>query len=408
MKNNIRFIILSPSPFSPWWKDTLCTDDLSKCFDLEYWDCSGIAFPNFEVQQKLQRPYVKVIDSFQQLNKEIKILPADAVIFTDIFFVKQNYRLYEIVSKRFKKIVDMDIWSYSIEDILSQKSDNTVEVCCAEPLTIRGIYTDFYLKCVRKFIKLGLGEKFKAVYSLLKEEKKNRINQLYESKCSKLFDKFYRITWKQDWRYVINLPDYEKYLRVRDSAPEISEKYILYIDQFLFFHPDSLLSEENNDAAKKSKIFYKYLNSYFSFLEDEYDCKVIIAGHPRAHYPNNPFGGREIIYYKTAELIRDSFAVCGHFSNSFIYVVLFDKPFAFIDAPDESDRKKNIINRFSSLTRMPLIHLNDSNEYSTSFRHVDRDILSEFLNKIQGNRCGELNKVLFERHIRDIYDDMIN
>ena len=82
--------------------------------------------------------------------------------------------------------------------------------------------------------------------------------------------------------------------------------------------------------TRLAPLFYGSLNSFFSKVEQHFGCKVVIAAHPSSVYTNNPFDGRDIIYNKTCELIKDCTAVCMHTSNALSYAILFNKPLALL------------------------------------------------------------------------------
>ena len=57
---------------------------------------------------------------------------------------------------------------------------------------------------------------------------------------------------------------------------------------------------------------------------------VIIAAHPKSDYAPDTFGGREIIKYKTKDLVCFADKIILQLCNTISWVTLVDKPFIFI------------------------------------------------------------------------------
>ena len=123
--------------------------------------------------------------------------------------------------------------------------------------------------------------------------------------------------------------DYDRYTEA-NFRNEVIPKYIVYLDNFLPFHPDSLYSGEVNPVT--SDLYHESLNKFFEELELITGVKVIIAAHPKSNYSElfNPFNGRKIVFGKTAELVRNSEIVVLNFSNSINFAILYGKAIVFI------------------------------------------------------------------------------
>lgn len=127
--------------------------------------------------------------------------------------------------------------------------------------------------------------------------------------------------------------DYDQYLK----ANLINEKLpsgIVYLDNYLPYHTDSLYSGEKSPVDPET--YHFSLNNLFDYLEAKTGKKIIVAAHPKAHYSfqNNPFNGREIIAGKTAELVKVSDLVVLNFSTSFNFAILYKKPVIFFTSND--------------------------------------------------------------------------
>lgn len=127
--------------------------------------------------------------------------------------------------------------------------------------------------------------------------------------------------------------DYDRFLEANESN-EHHPSGIVYLDNYLPYHTDSLYSGETSPV--KAATYHKSLNRLFTFLEGKTGKKVIIAAHPKANYTSNgnPFDGRTIITGKTAELVKVSDLVVLNFSTSFNFAVLYNKPVVFFTSND--------------------------------------------------------------------------
>lgn len=126
----------------------------------------------------------------------------------------------------------------------------------------------------------------------------------------------------------IALCDYDQYKQTILTQKIISnKKYALYLDTYLPYHSDLALAGMKPLSPEK---YYSDLNIFFSEVESQFGMNVIVAAHPKALYTKDHFFGREVIYSRTAELVRDASLVISHASTSISYAVLCAKPIIFI------------------------------------------------------------------------------
>jgi hypothetical protein len=126
--------------------------------------------------------------------------------------------------------------------------------------------------------------------------------------------------------FPINYLDYDACL---NNSQISDEKYIVFLDDAIFIHPDNkivgtIITESMIQAYQKS------INNLFDFIEETTKLKIIIASHPKANYQENFFKSRIIIKQNTQELVRKcSFTLC-HCSSSVSFPVCYKKPIVFI------------------------------------------------------------------------------
>jgi len=131
--------------------------------------------------------------------------------------------------------------------------------------------------------------------------------------------------------------DYDLYLdniKVGFKKKLKSEKYVVFIDGYVPFHPDYFF--RNVKPPTTPEIYYSILCNFFAYVEEKTGLKVIIAAHPRSKYEEHPdyFGNREIIRGETRDLIRGCEFVLTHYSTSLNFAILYKKPVIFITTND--------------------------------------------------------------------------
>lgn len=110
------------------------------------------------------------------------------------------------------------------------------------------------------------------------------------------------------------------------------EKYAVFIDQFLPYHPDFKSNYTYN--LFQAKDYYKELNRFFKTFTQQTGLKVIVAAHPRRlnKYDNDFNSDIQLFYNKTGHLVKNAEMVLLHYSTAVNFAVIFKKPMLFIDS----------------------------------------------------------------------------
>jgi hypothetical protein len=148
----------------------------------------------------------------------------------------------------------------------------------------------------------------------------------------------------------IHTHDYDLFMAERNKPIEEQSKTVVFLDQYIPFHPDYLYINKSPDIAGGN--YYKSLCKFFELLENNYGIEIIIAAHPRSHYDKMPdiFEGRKTIKGRTIELIHQSKFVILHYTTAINMAVLFNKPMLFITTNDiERSSLGSFIRTFTSL-----------------------------------------------------------
>lgn len=205
---------------------------------------------------------------------------------------------------------------------------------------------------------------------------------------------------KKNNNILIHTLDYDFYLKDKNKSRIIKEDYIVFIDEYGIFHPYSELSMSVS-PIKNADDYYEKLDKIFTLLETMYNCKVIIAEHPRADYSDKEhfLYGRKHYRNMTSRLIKYAKLVITHVSTAQDYIVLYDKKYLLI-------YDNNFKNSYQwTYCFMPFINffkakaLNISEDYCQSdviesINYDNNNCYKKFYNRfIMGN---EKNKLFFE------------
>ena len=383
MEKKLKIIYATPSPLTERWLGNYCLDELKDIFDLEFWDCSQMTDPSFKTQKILSRPYVTIIRNLNELENKLIKTPKDAVRIIDIQKNEHNLPIHEL----FAKYSDLCIFIHcfgavQVMEIINPDKDKNI---------IQKVFSKKVIKRVR-----------------------NKIKFIQTMPVRKEYEHIYKNYWitsvlSDEFPYRINHPDYERY---RESLKEPSlfkgERYVVYIDNNFPVHTDIRIREPYLNVEEMAPKFYASLNNFFTRIEERYNCKVKIAGHPIAQYSVNPYGGREILYDKTVELVKDALAVCIHTSNAFSYVVLFNKPVALLynavytQAKIEYGRLQGEAQRL----RLPLVNTDDPlPKQGSVFSRLDKNIADNYKNTYLIADPNQTNAQLYTKIFREIYND---
>lgn len=155
--------------------------------------------------------------------------------------------------------------------------------------------------------------------------------------------------------------DYDIYVENEKLNNEnlLSKKYAVFLDEYVVHHPDYNIS----GISAVGKSYYSELNRFFSEIENKYSVKVVIAAHPRSRYDKigNPFQCREILKFKTIDLVKYSEFVLAHASTALTMSVIYKKPIVSLMSSNYHHTYINSIKVFSETLSSTLIDLSSEN-----------------------------------------------
>lgn len=400
---DIKVVVMVPSPLTPRWQSNFCTDALAEVFDVEYWDCGAIVSVPFEATTVLERSYCKTISCTDELKSELKKLPKDTVCISHIHTdAPENYELHRLISSYHRDRVYVDFWASAITANMNLREDPNAETAIHKESLFRRIkhalYTFYPLQYAAKYIK----HKNDGGFELwLSSQVMSKIYEMYNH---------YTVSTIPGSGYFINHPDYEKYLAIeKANEPTLIEgKYVVYIDQYFPVHPHLQVENPHLDCKALAQPYYESLNRFFDKVESQYNCKVVIAGHPVANYQVNPFGGRQIVYFKTAELVKHCLAVCMHTSYSISYMVLYNKPICLMTNSvfRQYPSKQSELERYYHTFELPIVDIDKVDDIH--FTPLNEPIRQGFMNRFFDMNNHKTNAELMQENIIKIHEEIIN
>ena len=151
--------------------------------------------------------------------------------------------------------------------------------------------------------------------------------------CGKNGEEFYfaeGACGKDTRRHYLYAFDYENLIQAK-SVNDSQGSYYVFIDQYIPFHPDNTV---HKNIHIDPDTYYKEVGEMLDCLSETTGAKVMIASHPQANYEDKEyFRNYEILYGKTAELVKNARFICTHFSTAAIYAVMLDKPLILLNPP---------------------------------------------------------------------------
>jgi len=136
----------------------------------------------------------------------------------------------------------------------------------------------------------------------------------------------------------------------------ISHKYCVFVENNLHFSPDASLNGVNNDEVD-IRLYEKNICKMFELIEEVLGAEVIISASGKYKYSDeNIFGKREIIYYKTNQLIQHSEMVIGHWSQGLSQSIVSLKPLMLINDISFSLFIQNVIDGVAEIFKTKAIY----------------------------------------------------
>jgi hypothetical protein len=198
-------------------------------------------------------------------------------------------------------------------------------------------------------------------------------------------------TTSNDWQTACDASD----------LAEISQKYLVFIDQYIPYHPDFV--SRGIDLKFTPEEYYQELNAALKKISLKTGLQVIIAAHPRrVEMGDYDF---PMISNKTASLVKNSDLVIAHYSTAVNFAAVYGKPLVFFSSEllNRSYIGTYIADMSYTFGKEPLLISSDSFEkcHVEDLLHVDKDLYKKF---IQENLAPSESNT---SSLAEILDDLI-
>lgn len=280
---------------------------------VEYWDVSSLFFktiPGVEDSSFLTKT-IK-FNTYKEIEDQLKSERSlDKCLFISIMsFDQLIIKLYKLLTK-----YNCNLGVFGRNVLPFGANTNMSILDYLKKINIKRISNFIKFKLLQKYLKSGKIKKYDYVFLAGNYGWRGigRINQTDINNSIKIN---------------INSDDYDACTMLSNKI-ESMNKYILFLDEYLPLHPDTILL---GIKTIKPNDYYPELNKYFDFVEKKYGLPVIIAAHPKAlkYHDKNYFNGRQVLFNQTAALTKDALFVIAHDSTSVNYPIYFNKKIHFI------------------------------------------------------------------------------
>lgn len=324
-----KIIILHTANYSRKIQDFFCVDTLiNNGMDVEFWNCGKITVDEHLCSVQSEGLLVVDIESISDFENKIKSSIKTRCLFMSyISYAFYSYRLYRSLSKFQTDIL------YAASGCLPIQNRGSVSW---------NLINSLNKSCIRNYIRNRYykGLLFSPLFVPLK----------FVMESCEFAQADYKVS-NGTIHIACNSSDYECFQRVDPWVSEGGKPYSVFIDQYIPYHKDLQLFGEEAIAPSD---YYDSLNHYFEVFERINACNVIIAAHPSAlaYKKRNPYDGRQIVFNKTAELVKGAILVLAHYSTALSYAILGSKPIILLTSDLIENHHKDLSMRINSFKDM--------------------------------------------------------
>jgi len=329
--------------------DFFINDLIKDKIHVEYWDLTSMFFPGLESLGRSDDKLVKVVHSRMEIRRLINAQDEHVVFFVNFPFEYRVLWLFRMLTAKNAKI-------YLIAKGMIPMPDRKSDVLFKQLFSL-GVFKkilNVFSNRIALFCKhLGLIKPFDRIYFA-------GIDAIKIAGLGHPLDK------AKAELISINSSDYDKYLSILNTPSIIKDRYILFLDEYLPYHPDFLMFDIK---PVDSLSYYKYLNFFFEKIEQKFGLKVVIAAHPKAkmYHTKNFFNNRSVIFDKTSELVKNAEFVLAHMSTAISFSVLFEKPTVFLLSDDilkDMPYQADVIYHMAKCLNAQVLNINSISSHS--------------------------------------------
>ena len=348
---------------------------LENKFSVEYWDLSTIYF-SIKKEVKVNAEYIRFFNSIKEVENEIKIQNLKTTLFiSQMTFEYRVLKLYKLFSKYkcYTGFFARGATPFLENSLKFNRLTRILKIFNRHSLI--NFLGNIYCTQLKKYNLISC-------YSIIFRAGEQGITTIgrgyyYDEKKSKIID--------------VNSFDYDKYLINEKNGTKFENKYGLYLDEYLPFHPDfNLFNIKTIDPNN----FYDVLNRFFCDIEREKGLEIIIAAHPKAekYKSYNYFNNRKVIFNQTSTLAKDAEFIIAHCSSSINFAILNTKPVFSIltnDIINEMKMYSVIIEEISKGIGSNLFNIDEYSMKKFEIPNINKRKYNEFKYKILTSKKSE-------------------
>jgi hypothetical protein len=331
--------------------------------NVQIWDLTNILYPNIIwVEDSTSIHNLKKFKKLKNIVQEINFLEKSTYFISTIIFNYKSYKIFRAISKNNLNFGLTGPYTTNHELSFNTKHKQISFIGRNKNLNFRLFFEKLLNKLIVNKIALKLfGFKYASHFFIGGGSQSGARGPLINAKTKLMH---------------IHAANYDIYLKHKNL--ELSEDYILYLDQYIPFHSDFLFNNQDNTFEVNE--YYQNLRFLFNNIERAYGLKVIIAAHPKANYEDKPglFGDRVIKQgvVSSSKAIINAKMILQHATMTLSLCVLFKKPIIFLTSSSFNNTLEgSLINAYANyFNTIPLdckadlsninAHFADMNKYN--------------------------------------------
>lgn len=337
-EKKITIVVMYPYKFTDNYYRKYEIEFLKREFSVEVWDIGYFIYPKFVAAlapPSSSDDCVQKVSSWRELFAVFwKISKQKHIIFFQ-FFSTENFRSLVcciLMNCLGRAVIDFYNGALPILESSSEQSKGTRRV-------ERG-RLGRYLALVRVIQKRIFNGEHHRLYQELRLPVFQQIASLLSIKPSHRLiagDLWEKKFWDSSEKNGIHILkglswDFSNSLAYQSTSTSIiNERYAVLVEGAgPAFSSDQELIGRRQILTKEK--WYPALTAFLQRLEEEAKLKIVIAGHPKSHFPETPqeFGCRRVYYGCTEQLVKDAEFMIMRFSTAFSYAVIHHKPVLMI------------------------------------------------------------------------------
>lgn len=367
-------------------------------YEIEIWSAVRWTFPEIDDPSRIAcSNNIHYID-----NEDVLRIQLDRIKNEEAFFLVYPYHAYGKIPYIIRKNIRKYGFEYAniVESpALCEKEGVNYSDKSNIYLMIYSIF-HFCINIIKSSLKFKVHDLFNDVYRFVGP-------LMYPSKYNFItvngqYSKFPNmIEAKNKKNILVHSESYDEYIDACKKCNGISYKYAVHIDGFETGHSDFKKLGLSYPITDKVKHF-ENLDYLFRKIETQYQCKMIIAAHPKAEYQGNEFYGRKITYGRTNELILNACIVTIGISTCMNIVLLSGKNYLniysdeyFYNVPHMQEQYWEIKQKL----KCKQLNINDRTQVDCFYDYIN-SVTNEnkkLVNDIIIDENGEKEKLFYEK-----------